>query len=105
MGYYLPRICPETPRRAGSSSSRTAASTPCYRIQVYFGSERAKAFEMRTEFLKRYPDIAADVQYRQPNFKTRVGNFRDRMQAKKFLKEIVPVFPAAFIVKDEIALP
>lgn len=78
---------------------------PGYRIQVYFGSERTKAQEIRAEILLSHPDIPAYLIYQQPNFKVRIGDFRTRLEASGFLKKIEYHFKSAFIVPDEVKLP
>ena len=78
---------------------------PGYRIQVYFGSQRGKANELRAKFNSRFPEINAVVSYQQPNFKVRAGDFRTRMEAQSKLEIIEKEFPGAFVVPDEIRLP
>ena len=78
---------------------------PGYRIQIYFGSQRSKANELRARFAGRFPDINAVVSYHQPNFKVRTGDFRTRMEAQSKLEIIEKEFPGAFVVPDEIRLP
>lgn len=78
---------------------------PGYRIQLYFGNDRNHATEMKTEFQHEYPKTGAYVLYRQPNFKLRVGDFKTRLEAVKFLKEIQPDYNTAFIVQDDVKLP
>lgn len=76
-----------------------------FRVQLYFGSERQKANEIRTDFLSQYPGTGAYLLYQQPYFKVRVGDFRTRLEAQAFLKKISPVYSSAFIVTDEVKLP
>lgn len=76
-----------------------------YRIKIYFGSERSKANEVRTDFLTKYPEMPAYEEYQQPNFPVSVGDFRTRLDAHRFLKKIALDFPGAFIVQTEIELP
>ncbi|MBL0046903.1 MAG: SPOR domain-containing protein [Bacteroidetes bacterium] len=76
-----------------------------FRIQIHFGGEREKAKTIKTKFLQQFPDVAAYEVYQQPNFKVRVGDFRTRLEAQKFMTEINTYFPSAFIVADEIHLP
>ena len=76
-----------------------------YRIQIYFGGTRQKASDNKLEFSSKYPDIPAYITYQQPNFKVRVGDYRNRYEAQKFLKEIEGLFPTSFIVPDEVKLP
>ncbi len=76
-----------------------------YRVQIHFGSEREKAKDIRTRFLKSYPEISAYEVYQQPNFKIRVGDFRTKLEAQKFQRMIVSEFTSSFVVSDEIQLP
>lgn len=74
-----------------------------YRIQIYFGADKTKAKEMKAKFLSRYSDkVHAYEIYEVPNFKIRVGDFRTRLEAYRFLKEIKAEFPTAFIVESDI---
>jgi hypothetical protein len=76
-----------------------------YRIQIYFGGVRQKASEVKLEFVSKFPDVPAYLSYQQPNFKVRVGDYRSRFEAQKFLKSIEGIFPTCFIVPDEVKLP
>ena len=76
-----------------------------YRIQIHFGGEREKAKLVKTKFLQQFPEVAAYEIYQQPNFKVRVGDFRSRLEAQKFMNELHSLFPSAFIVSDDIHLP
>lgn len=80
-------------------------SMPGYRIQLYFGNDRNHALEMKTEFQHLYPKTGAYVVYHQPNFKLRVGDYKTRLEALKFLKELQPLYNTAFIVTDDVKLP
>ena len=76
-----------------------------YRIQIYFGGIRQKASELKLDFAARYPYILAYISYQQPNFKVRIGDYRNRYDAQKFLKEIEGLYPTSFIVPDDVKLP
>jgi hypothetical protein len=80
-------------------------SSPGYRIQIYFGSDRAKAQEVRNSFVQMFPNSPIYLLYQQPNFKVRAGDFRTRLEANRFLKSMGDRFRPAFIVPDEIKLP
>jgi hypothetical protein len=75
-----------------------------YRVQIHFGSDRDKADEIKLKFTQKYTSVTAYEPYEQPNFKVRVGDFRTRVEAYKFLKEITADFPSSFIVQDEVEL-
>lgn len=76
-----------------------------FRIQIYFGSERAKAQELKSQFASDYPLIPAYLIYQQPYFKVRVGDFKSRLEAVGFLRKIENDFTTTFIVPDEVKLP
>lgn len=76
-----------------------------YRIQLFSGTERNNANEVKTRFLKLYPQLNAYLLYNQPYYKIRVGNFRTRLDAEVAYQKIKNVFDECIIVSDNIALP
>ena len=76
-----------------------------YRVQIHFGPEKAKAMDVKTKYSTSYPNSTVYLDYQQPYFKIRVGDFRTKLEAYKLLQEISGEFPGAFIVGDEIELP
>ncbi|MFA6923085.1 MAG: SPOR domain-containing protein [Bacteroidales bacterium] len=79
-----------------------------YRIQIFFDSgnnARNKAEKVKHDFLNKYPDTQAYLLFQQPYFKIRVGDFRTRLDAERFLKTIETEFQNSFIVKDVINFP
>jgi hypothetical protein len=78
---------------------------PGYRVQLFYGSDRKRANEVKSEFLRRYPEVAAYLVYQQPNYKVRVGDFRTRLEAYELYRKLLPDFSSSFIVTDDIKLP
>ena len=76
-----------------------------YRVKIHFGPDKTKAKEIKAEFIAKYPDVPAYEKYDQPNFNIRVGDFRTKLEAYKFLKKVQTDFPASFLVQDEIEFP
>lgn len=80
-----------------------------FRIQIYFDSgnnSKSRALSVMNEFKAKYPDMGVYLVFQEPNYKIRVGNFRSRMDAQRFLVKITEQFSDAFIVKDnEIDFP
>lgn len=72
-----------------------------YRIQLAFGKKN-DVTKIRTEFLQAFPDYRAYVSWLQPNFRLRVGDFRTRLQAEQFKRDIMEAYPNSYIVRDEI---
>ncbi len=73
-----------------------------YRVQLYSGNKRQPARTVKAKFISSYRKVKAHEIYQQPFFKIRVGDFRTKLEALKFQKEIIEDFPNSFIVKDEI---
>lgn len=76
-----------------------------YRVQIFFGSNRIKALELKNEFSQKNREVPAYLSYQAPNFKVRVGDFRTRLEALKFLRSIEAGYATCFIVPDDISLP
>lgn len=85
--------------------SAAKMTRPGYRIQIYFGTDRSKAQEIRNEFMKTFAEQGAYLIYQQPNFKVRIGDFRTRLEAQGFLNMLNDRYSPAFIVSDDVKLP
>ncbi|HNW97145.1 MAG TPA: SPOR domain-containing protein [Bacteroidales bacterium] len=74
-----------------------------FRIQIYFDSgnnSKSRAVTVMNEFKSKHPKTEAYLMFQEPNYKIRVGNFRSRIDAQRFLHKITDEYPNAFIVKD-----
>lgn len=78
-----------------------------YRVQIYFESgnySKSKALEAKKEFEAAYPNQNAYVTFDEPYYRVKVGDFRTKIEARGFLKEIIRKYPSAFEVEDMISL-
>lgn len=75
-----------------------------YRVKIHFGTDKAQAYEVKEKFNEKFPDVSAYVKYDQPYFSVRVGDYRTKLEAFKFLKQIQSDYEAAFLVQDEVEL-
>lgn len=76
-----------------------------YRIQIYFGGDRKEASKVKADFLRKYSEYEAYTLYQRPNFKIRVGNFRNKLETQKLYHELKETFNTVFIVPTEIEYP
>jgi len=79
-----------------------------FRIQIFFDSgnnSKTKAESIYEGFKAKYPDVGAYLSFKSPNYKVRVGDFRTRLDAQRFLNEIITEYPNAWIIADMIKLP
>ena len=82
--------------------------TEGFRLEIFFSSEnkaREHAVRVKNEFNLVFPDIASYMLFQTPNFKVRIGDFRNKSEALKIKAHISSKYPNAFIVKDNIRFP
>lgn len=76
-----------------------------YRVQISSGIVKDNEAKVRAEFLRRYSDYNAYIEYVQPNYIIKVGDFRTRLKAQQLLDKIKNEFRLAFIVHCDIKPP
>ena len=75
-----------------------------YRIQIMYTDVRDEAYQSKGAMYKEFPDLASYVEYEQPYFKLRLGDFKTRLEATYYLQQVIVLYPGAFIVKDKIKI-
>lgn len=75
-----------------------------FRIQVYNSNNRDEANSVKTEMLRRFPDLKTYLLYQSPNFRVRVGNFLTQKEAMDLRKMLAALYPnrGVYIVPDLI---
>lgn len=78
-------------------------SNSTLRIQIFTGagSELNQARQAQSKFQNLFNNVPTEMVYEAPNYKIRVGNFRNRLEADRFLVEVKKEFPSAFIVNTK----
>jgi hypothetical protein len=79
-----------------------------FRIQLFSDSgnnSKTKAQAVHDEFLSKYPEIGVYLTFKSPNYRVRIGNYRTKLDAQRFLIELAVDYPNAFIITDQINLP
>ena len=69
-----------------------------YAIQLYNGNY-TRANEILSEFKEKFPDWESNLTFETPNYKVRVGNFKDLLNASKELDYIRKLYPSAFLLR------
>lgn len=88
---------------AGGATQR--AIIKGYRIQIISSSTKATVDSERGRFMSQNTGVSSYTDYKAPNFKLLVGNFRTKLDAQRFQQQINDVFPNTIIIADEIELP
>jgi len=74
--------------------------TDYYRIQVGFGSH-AKAQQIQSEVGIDFPDLSSKIDFDSPNFKVRVGRFKNKLDAERKFKEVRKKYPDAMLLRPK----
>ncbi|MDA9952222.1 SPOR domain-containing protein [Chitinophagales bacterium] len=75
-----------------------------YRIQIMNSSNREDAYEKKAKVYRHFSKFKGYIVYDQPYYKLRIGDFETKLEARKFLNEVIQTFSTAFIVRDEIKI-
>ena len=78
--------------------NQTQFETQYYAIQLYYGNYTA-AQRIATAFKEAYPTWEAKVDFDSPNYKVRVGRFKELSIAQQKLELIRKEYPAAFLLE------
>lgn len=79
-----------------------------FRVQIFMeiGNEAVDhANVVKKDFEEQYPDLPIYLSYEQPYYRLRVGDFRNRVEAEKYLRILKPQFGVAFVTADIINPP
>lgn len=75
-----------------------------YTIQIYSGLNREDANNAKKKMIDQVPELVADLQYIQPKFRVRVGNYFSRIEAQKDLVRLKRHFPNAILIPEKIPM-
>lgn len=90
-------------KREEAGTTRVTAEG--YRVQIFSGADREKTYQEQARFKAQYPSLNTYISYTQPNYKIRVGDFRTRLEAEKFMNQIRKSYPTLFIFQERINFP
>ncbi|MDQ8004452.1 MAG: SPOR domain-containing protein [Pedobacter sp.] len=90
---------------ATNPTGSTIVSSMGYRVQIYYGSDRREVFSQQAQFKSSYPKLNTYITYKEPNYYLRVGDYRTRLEAQKFMNELRPNYPTLFIFREKINAP
>jgi hypothetical protein len=79
-----------------------------FRIQLFSDSgsnSKTRAQAVYDELQAKFPGMGIYLTFKSPNYKVRIGDFRTRLDAQRFLNELSGDYPNAFIIADQINLP
>lgn len=83
---------------------KVVEEVPGYRYQIMYSATRDETYAAKTKFYESFPNIRAYVDYEQPYYKLRVGDFKNKLQLVKNFEIITAVYPSAFSVRDDVKI-
>jgi hypothetical protein len=78
--------------------------TQGYRIQVYSGNSQEAAEKAKETVYRLDPNLEPEVIYFTPNFKVKVGNYYDRVEAYESLVKVRQAFPQALLLPERVSI-
>ena len=78
-------------------SKKTFEST-YYTIQIFYGSLN-EADSIYNDFRENYKDVKSELIFETPNYKVRIGEYKDINVASQSLEKIRRIYPGSFIIK------
>ena len=69
-----------------------------YTIQIYYGG-LVEADSILEDFRENYQEIKSNLIFETPNYKVRIGEFKDINVASQKLEQIRKIYPSSFIIK------
>jgi len=78
--------------------------TQGYRIQVYSGNNQESAEKAKEGIYRIDPNLDPEIIYFPPNFKVKVGNFYDRIEAYETLLIIRESFLQALLLPERVTI-
>ena len=73
-----------------------------WRVQLLFKAKQKEIMQLKIDFINLYPKIPAYLEYNDPYYKIRVGDFRTKLEAIKIKHQISKHFPGAYPVPEII---
>ena len=75
-----------------------------YRIQISFSNDRQEAYNSKSKLYKDLPNEKCYVEYEQPYYKLRIGDYTTRLEAYDKLRAVIAKYPGAFVVRAKVKI-
>jgi hypothetical protein len=75
-----------------------------FTIQLYSGKQQEEALNVKKQIAQAMPELSADIQFSQPNFRVRAGKYINRLEAQKDYMMVKRLFPNAILIPERIPI-
>lgn len=90
------------PTKSPVRSAATRTTVRGFRVQIYAGSDRSNAFSEQARFRNMYKDMDTYINYDEPNYRVKVGDFRSRSEANNFMNLLRQQFKNVFVFSENV---
>ncbi|MFD2553169.1 SPOR domain-containing protein [Sphingobacterium tabacisoli] len=73
-----------------------------FRVQIYSGSNRNDAYAAQSRFRSQYTDMDSYINYEEPNYRVKVGDFTSRTEANNFMRVLRSQYSSVFVFQEDI---
>ncbi|GAA4412534.1 hypothetical protein GCM10023187_39780 [Nibrella viscosa] len=85
-----------------AQKNRSVRYASGYRVQIYVGNERKAADEAKLKVYKNFPELNPYLDYKQPTYRLKVGDFMRRIDAERYLDLLKQQFSLAVLQADRV---
>lgn len=71
-----------------------------FTVLVFSGIDRDRAFKTQSDLKLYYPDYTVEMQYQQPRYLVKLGQYTYKIEAQKVFSLLKEQFPSARIIQD-----
>ena len=75
-----------------------------FRIQIAFSNDRQEAYNNKAKLYKELPGEKCYVEYEEPYYKLRLGDYSTRLEAYDNLRNVIGKYPGAFVVRAKVKI-
>ena len=87
-------------QRRFAQKNRSEAYFNGYTVLVFSGIDRNQAFKTQDDLRIYFSDLTSEMQYEQPRYFVKVGQFTFKIEAQKVFSRLKGQFPSARIILD-----
>lgn len=85
-----------------NKSEGTRVKERGFRVQIYSGSSRSEAYDVQSRFKAQFKEYGSYINYDEPNYRVKVGDFTSRSQANRFRNILKNYYNDVFVFTEDI---
>jgi len=72
--------------------------------QIYLGNSSEEARNVKEKADQLFPELKAEIFYKQPTFRVKCGSFTNRLEANRVFKNVKKSFPRSLLIPSRFTL-